>query len=136
MSNGPIEETRLREPGELLFVYGTLKRGGQYHHLLQQDGTEFKGSGQLTTPYPLILAEYPCLLDQPGHGYRVKGELFRIGSTSTWEAVDRLEDHPREYLRRLEPVESGNHTVRAWTYFYRLPELLDSSLLPVEAFPL
>lgn len=87
------------------------------------------------TPYPLILAEYPCLLDQPGNGYRVRGELFSIGSMETWIAVDRLEDHPREYLRRLERVETDTGQHLAWTYFYRKPQLLDATLQPVETFP-
>ncbi|MEX0332571.1 MAG: gamma-glutamylcyclotransferase [Puniceicoccaceae bacterium] len=135
MSRCPNEAIDLPAPGELLFVYGTLKRGGQYHHLLKDNGTVFKGSAQLVTPYPLILAEYPCLLDQPGNGYRVRGELFSIGSMETWIAVDRLEDHPREYLRRLERVETDTGQHLAWTYFYRKPQLLDATLQPVETFP-
>lgn len=130
-----MDEVSLPSPGELLFAYGTLKRNGRYHHLLQADGTAFTAGGQLLTAYPLLLAQYPCLLDQPGTGHRVRGELFKIASESTWRAVDRLEDHPREYIRRLEPVETADGVVRAWTYFYRLPELLDPALKPVDVFP-
>lgn len=131
-----VEARELPQAGDLLFAYGTLKRGGQYHYLLEGDGAEFLSTGRLALPYPLLLAEYPCLLDEPGTGFKVTGELFRILNRETWRRVDRLEDHPREYLRRLETVETGTGPVTAWTYFYRQTECLDPSLQPVEAFPI
>ena len=124
----------LPEPGDRLFAYGTLKRGGQYHHLLEK--AEFEATGQLAVPYPLLLADYPCLIDDPGRGFRVTGEVYRIRDRETWMKVDWLEDHPREYLRRRESVETASGPVEAWTYFYRQPEGLDPSLQPVRAFPI
>jgi gamma-glutamylcyclotransferase (GGCT)/AIG2-like uncharacterized protein YtfP len=123
-------------PGEdsLLFAYGTLQRGGQYHYFLEQCAARFMGTGTLRTPYPLILARYPCLLDQPGKGYRVEGELYRLRQSADWLAVDHLEAHPVEYTRRLEPVETGTTTHAAWTYFYNFPDQLDPDLKPVPRF--
>lgn len=118
-------------PDELLFAYGTLQRGGRYHALLEQCHAEFVGTGELVTAYPLILAQYPCLLDQPGKGYCVSGELYRLHQSADWIAIDRLEAHPHEYRRRPEPVRLGAATVLAWTYFYRFPESLDPRLKPV-----
>jgi len=122
--------------GELFFAYGTLKQGGQYHHLLKDMAAEFVGRGQLVIPYPLILAEYPCLLDQPGSGLGVKGEVFRIPQSADWKILDQLEDHPREYKRRRETIWLDRQRQTAWTYFYREPEKLDPGLLPVEEFPI
>lgn len=104
-------------PGDLLFVYGTLQRGGMYHHLLGH--ARFLGQAYTARPYPLILAHYPCLLDRPGEGLVVSGELFSLPDSATWQRVDLLEDHPREYRRRLERVrmKSGEDPV-AWVYFY------------------
>lgn len=109
--------------GDLLFAYGTLRRGGQYHTFLERCRARFIGKGTTQTPYPLVLAEYPCLLDQPGEGAHVNGEVFEIPEPADWEAIDHLEDHPREYRRRLEPIRTGAQTVQAWTYFYQFPEL-------------
>jgi gamma-glutamylcyclotransferase (GGCT)/AIG2-like uncharacterized protein YtfP len=121
-------------PEELLFAYGTLKTGGQYHHLLQAKGAELLGTGRLAIPYPLILAQFPCLLDKPGTGYRVEGEIYRIHDPDDWTKLDWLEDHPHEYYRRPEKVETGNGILIAWTYFYLQPDRLDPALPPVDEF--
>jgi gamma-glutamylcyclotransferase (GGCT)/AIG2-like uncharacterized protein YtfP len=120
--------------GSLLFAYGTLQRGGQYHYFLEQCGARFVSTGKLIIPYPLILAEYPCLLDQPGKGFRVSGEIFEIQKPEDWKAIDCLEGHPNQYIRRPETVETESTTVLAWTYFYQLPDHLDPRLKPVESF--
>jgi len=122
--------------GDLVFAYGTLKRGGQYHHLIDEIGAEFVGPGQLVIPYPLYLAEYPCLVDQPGSGLGVRGEVFRVQDPAGWEVLDRLEDHPLEYKRRVEPVWVNGERLSAWTYFYQEPGKIDPSLMPVEEFPI
>ena len=109
--------TDLPSENSLLFVYGTLQRGGQYHYFLEQCLADLVCTAILTTPYPLILAQYPCLLDQPGQGLRVHGELYRLPGHNAWHAIDRLEGHPVEYTRRLESVETGTGTLHAWTYF-------------------
>ena len=125
----------LPDPDDLLFVYGTLKEGGQYHHLLQREEARLVGKAVLVEAYPLILAQYPCLLDVPGRGHRVSGEVYRLPTRRGWSVVDRLEAHPVEYRRRREPVALAERTVEAWTYFYLHPDLLPAGLEPVPAFP-
>ncbi len=124
------------EPREndLLFAYGTLQRGGEYHEFLTNAHARFLGVGELVTPYPLVVARYPCLLDRRGLGFRVRGEVYRIPHPSRWAALDWLEDHPREYLRRIEPVRLNGAIVRAWTYFYRHPQRLCRRLAAVPRF--
>ena len=124
----------LAHPGDLFFAYGTLKKGGEYEWIMRKAGGVFVGRAHLETPYPLILDRYPCLLDQPGEGYQVKGEVYRIDDPDGWHHLDRLEDHPREYVRRLEQVLLSGDSLVAWTYFYRWPELLEPGLLAVEEF--
>ena len=87
----------------LLFVYGTLKRGGYYHSVIAQHSGELVGEGRLVHCYPLVVADYPCLLDQCGQGQHVRGEVYRITCAEGWQTVDRLEDNPNEYERREEP---------------------------------
>ena len=134
MSNPGHDE--LPPADELMFAYGTLKAGGKYHYLLEEMGAELIGKGQLVIPYPLILAEYPCLLDQPGSGLGVKGEVYRIPRSEDWKKLDWLEDHPREYKRRPEPVWVQGKRMFAWTYFYREVDKLDPEVMPVEEYPL
>ena len=125
---------QLPPDGSCLFVYGTLQKGGCYHSLLQKTRAAFLGPARLSTPYPLLLARYPCLLDLPGRGYRVLGEVYRLGRSPDWLSIDKLEDHPREYRRRLEPVEIGGERLEAWTYFYLRDDLHPDSLPAVERF--
>jgi gamma-glutamylcyclotransferase (GGCT)/AIG2-like uncharacterized protein YtfP len=117
-----MADAPLPEP-PLLFVYGTLQRGGCYHHLLGTDGVHFLGRGHTTRPYPLILDQYPCLLDRPGVGHPVSGEVYRIQSPFTWATIDQLEDHPREYRRRPEPIVMNSSRQLCWVYFYQDPTL-------------
>jgi len=129
--NNPIEP---RE-NDLLFAYGSLQRGGEYHEFLINAQARRLGIGELVTPYPLIVARYPCLLDRRGLGYRVRGEVYRLPHPSRWAAIDWLEDHPREYRRRLEPARLNGSIVRAWTYFYLHPQRLCRRLAAVRCFP-
>lgn len=134
MASPPVPPD-LPPPGELLFVYGTLQRDGQYHHLMRGGGSEYLGPARLVSAYPLLLAEYPCLLDQPGRGHRVRGELYRLPCRDAWLAIDRLENHPLEYRRRREPVEFNGEHLPAWTYFYLRDHPAFPQLKPVESFP-
>jgi gamma-glutamylcyclotransferase (GGCT)/AIG2-like uncharacterized protein YtfP len=74
------------EPTRLLFVYGTLQRGGIWHHLLARE--EFVGRDTVTGAlYLHPCGAYPVLL--PGDR-TVPGEVFRVGPAA-FERVARLE---------------------------------------------
>lgn len=113
----------------LLFAYGTLKRGLENHHVMTQAGGEFLGEAQTVVEYPLVADGLPYLLDRRGTGMIVRGEVFRVVEADGWELLDRLEDHPELYRRRIEPVViEGGGRVQAWIYFFvqetpRLAEL-------------
>lgn len=106
-------------PGEFLFAYGTLQRGLKYHYFLERNGARFVGSAQLPDAYPLLQLEYPCLLDEPGSGEPVSGEIYQILSPAAWRDIDWLEDHPIEYRRRLLDLHPPWH-LRVWVYFYQM----------------
>jgi gamma-glutamylaminecyclotransferase len=102
----------------LVFVYGTLKRGLHNHHVMARARGEFLGEAHTLTEYPLVADGLPYLLDQPGTGQIVQGEVFRVWESDGWELLDRLESHPSFYRRRVErvAVDRGGH-VMAWIYF-------------------
>ena len=118
----------------LLFVYGTLQRGGKYHDLMKRAEAVWIAEGRLASRYPLLLAAYPCLLDQPGSGFHVHGELYRLPGPETWVSIDALENHPHEYRRRPEDIITAKGTFAAWTYFYIRDDLDTAGLVPVERF--
>jgi gamma-glutamylcyclotransferase (GGCT)/AIG2-like uncharacterized protein YtfP len=127
-------EQLLPGDGCLLFAYGTLQRGGEYHQLMRNCAATCVGEARLLTPYPLVIHRYPCLLDLAGQGFRVEGELYRIPRSADWAALDRLEDHPHEYRRRVEAAEIGGQSVHAWTYFYIRGDIHPDSLPPIRRF--
>ncbi|MRJ06024.1 MAG: gamma-glutamylcyclotransferase [Epsilonproteobacteria bacterium] len=105
----------------LLFVYGTLKRGKKLENFLSD--ALFLERGETLKPYPLFIFPgkwYPYLLNCPGKGKRVKGEIYKI-DFKTLKRIDRLEEVPWYYYRGkiLVKGEKSHRSYRVWTYFHR-----------------
>lgn len=103
----------------LVFVYGTLKRGGCNHYRLH--GATFVAQARTVANYPLVIKGLPYLFDVPGVGVRVKGEVFLV-SNATLRSLDMLEGHPYFYRRRFTTVmplsgEVADTTLRVQAYF-------------------
>jgi len=103
---------------DLLFVYGTLKRGLGNHHVLVGAGAEFISEVRTVDPLPLVIDGLPYLVDRPGEGHQVQGELYRVVRDEGWESLDRLEGHPSFYCRRvIATVDENGERFEAWAYF-------------------
>ena len=97
-----------------VFVYGTLKRGGRNHHLLA--GQEFLGEARTLPRYRLYdKGPYPCLVEEPGHGRAVEGELWRVDEP-TLARLDRLEGAPNLFDRRAVSLEGFTGPVVTYVY--------------------
>ncbi|KAL1211443.1 putative gamma-glutamylcyclotransferase [Cardamine amara subsp. amara] len=90
----------------LVFTYGTLKRGFSNHVLMQDlirsGDASFKGVYQTLENYPLVCGPYrvPFLLNKPGSGQRVTGELYTV-SPRGLSRLDELEGISRgHYVRQ------------------------------------
>ncbi|KAG2318285.1 hypothetical protein Bca4012_069387 [Brassica carinata] len=90
----------------LVFSYGTLKRGFSNHVLMQDlirsGDASFKGVYQTLEKYPLVCGPYrvPFLLNKPGSGQRVTGELYEV-SPRGLSRLDELEGTSRgHYVRQ------------------------------------
>jgi gamma-glutamylaminecyclotransferase len=87
----------------MLFVYGSLKEGFPNFHVNQ--GRRVHGEFRTVQTYPLYLiaGRLPCLLNAPGEGLHVQGQLFEV-SPKALERMDALErvGQPGGYLR--EPI--------------------------------
>ena len=91
----------------LIFAYGTLKQGFPNHGLMQdlktKDDIVFMNTYHTVEPYPLVCGPHgiPYLINLPGSGHRVKGEVYAASD----DAVVRLDE--------FEGVRSG--------YYERIP---------------
>ena len=100
----------------LVFVYGTLKKGFGNHRLLEQ--AKFGGRGYIERVKMLNLGAFPALIR--GGTRAAEGEIYYIND-HTLSALDRLEGHPTFYERQEAKIypfgdEFGEHLF-AWCYF-------------------
>ena len=93
----------------LIFTYGTLKRGFSNHPLLQDlmlaGDASFVGPYKTAQCYPLVCGPYrvPFLLNLPGSGHHVHGELYSVSARGL-ARMDELEGTTRQHYERL-PVK-------------------------------
>ncbi|KAJ8003352.1 hypothetical protein DPEC_G00147450 [Dallia pectoralis] len=95
----------------LIFVYGTLKRGQpNYYRMLPEQANgkaEFYSHAHTVQRYPLVIAgryNIPALLNRPGEGHRVQGEVYRVDDTML-AFLDAFECCPSMYQRTLVQLE-------------------------------
>ena len=99
----------------LLFVYGSLMRGGVNHALLA--GQRFLGCARTRPRYALLnLNAYRGLVPCEHDGTVVPGELYEVARVLV-PRLDELEEAPT--LFRLEPVEIEEMTEPVYAYFYQ-----------------
>lgn len=111
-----------------VFVYGTLKVDEPNQHWLtkKENGSAILlGQAITTEKYPLVIASrynIPFLLDKPGVGKVVTGEIYEIDDKML-KNLDILEDYPAWYIREKRNFElkSGmvSSKVTAWVYLLK-----------------
>jgi gamma-glutamylaminecyclotransferase len=102
----------------LVFVYGTLKRGGSNHGLLR--GQRLLASARTRGGFRLFdLGGYPGLVEAPAGGRAVEGELWAVDARCL-ERLDRLEDTAGGlYARARIALQAPCDGLRAEAYLYR-----------------
>lgn len=101
----------------LVFVYGTLKRGGANHHVLA--GETFVAEARTRPGYTLFdLGDYPGMVACADDNEGVAGEVWSVES-ATLARLDAFEGVPEKLYRR-EPVALlapfADATVDAYIY--------------------
>lgn len=91
----------IHEETELIFVYGSLKRGFHNESLLYN--AKSLGKVKTVKKYPLIVTKnvhYPYLVKEEGKGYEIIGELYRVKKNEL-EKLDQFEgkEFKREKIR-------------------------------------
>lgn len=106
----------------LVFVYGTLKEG--FPNFAKNKGVHVPGAFRTLQRYPLYLMgeRYsPWLINDPGHGDRVSGQVFEVDhpALATMDILERIGE-PDGYCRVaivLESRQNGcNQLVNAFAY--------------------
>ncbi len=101
---------------ELLFVYGSLKKGFDNHNLLSKYA---KRLGKAHTVKKFAMYEdsfgnYPYLIDAPLS--KIKGELYKITRAELMQRIDEFEGVPDYYVRKKIEVKSHHGVKRAFVY--------------------
>lgn len=104
----------------LVFVYGTLKRGGSNHHWIQSQ--RFVGMARTLPEFRLYdLGGYPGMVGAaPGQGSSIEGEVWEVDPAGLAK-LDVLEDVAGgEYARVKVPLEGAFSTQDVEGYLYLL----------------
>jgi len=115
--------------GQLVAVYGTLKRGGGNHPSLLH--SPFLGPVQLQGLRLFHLGDYPMAVRCADPAATVMAELYAV-SSAVLAQLDGLEDHPREYERQLLTLVDRR---RAWVYLGRPAQVGGFPLLADGVWP-
>jgi gamma-glutamylcyclotransferase (GGCT)/AIG2-like uncharacterized protein YtfP len=104
----------------LVFVYGTLKRGGSNHAFLQ--GQKFLGDVRTGAGFTLYsLGDYPGMVRARNDTAGVTGELWEVDDTVLAE-LDRLEGVDEGLYQRIDtPLAPNPFASSAQTYLYLRP---------------
>jgi gamma-glutamylaminecyclotransferase len=111
-----------------VFIYGTLKRGFALH-AKGLNGANYLGDVETIEAYPLYIAGSfygPMMLDRPGEGLRVRGELFEIAEDRL-ATLDELEDvgEPGSFRTTVKVCAIGGGEPMSAIGFMKSEEWLD-----------
>jgi gamma-glutamylcyclotransferase (GGCT)/AIG2-like uncharacterized protein YtfP len=100
---------------ERLFVYGLLRGGQHYGHVL--DGAPREGPRELSGFALFDLGRYPGAVRGPG---TITGDVVEVADGALWAILDEIEGvfaEPPLYVREEIALEDGP----AWIYVYDRP---------------
>jgi gamma-glutamylaminecyclotransferase len=103
---------------QLVFVYGTLKKGFSNHRLLAS--SELLGRARTVKKYAMYSTGLPIVVKEEAAS-TIFGELYRVDEV-TLVYLDSLEGHPDWYRREevevlVDDKGGGQHLEKAWIYF-------------------
>lgn len=113
----------------LVFVYGTLKEG--FSNFEVNTGVRVPGEFVTVARYPLYLLGplvLPWLVDAPGEGHHVVGQVFRVDAAglARMDALERIDDpgwYRRGTVRVHRRTEPPTAAITAMVYFGSDPAL-------------
>lgn len=117
----------------LIFVYGTLKEG--FPNFALNPGRRMPGTFRTRQPFPLYVVQLPAedrapwLVNQPGQGVQVSGQIFEVDD-ATLQSMDCFEEVgvPTGYARlalELESADQPGDVLRAHAYMKAPHQLVE-----------
>jgi gamma-glutamylcyclotransferase (GGCT)/AIG2-like uncharacterized protein YtfP len=106
-------DSAAQTPQQLVFVYGSLKRGMANHQRLA--GAQFVGAAQLGGLYLYNLGPFPMAVTTDDPTALLQGEVYGVDAAQL-AALDRFEGVPRLYGRQSHQLSNGR---RVWVYVGR-----------------
>lgn len=116
----PGSEPEPARERQLVFVYGTLKRGEKNHHWLE--GASWQGEAELNGVLLHDLGPFPMAV--VGEGTAI-GEVYAVEGSGL-ARLDELEGYPRLYDRQVHSLSDGR---RAWVYLGRPSQVRHAPLV-------
>lgn len=103
----------------LVFVYGTLKRGGSNHRLMT--GQKFISDARTEPVYRLYsLGDYPAMIGAPKDGRSIEGEIWEIDPDCR-DRLDQLEGLAEGLYERVPiRMQPPHHELKVEGYLYLL----------------
>ena len=98
---------------ELVFVYGTLRRGHGNHVLLKD--SKFIDAGLTKDKYAMYHTGIP-FVNEDEQVSNIFGEVYQV-SGHVLKMLDLLEGHPSWYIRKKITVCGSKKKYHAWLYF-------------------
>jgi len=101
---------------ELLFVYGSLKKGFDNHKLLEKS-TKRLGKAHTVSKFGMYedsFGNYPYLITKPIS--KIDGELYQINRKELLEEIDEFEGAPDYYQRQRIKVKTHHGVNLAYVY--------------------
>lgn len=108
---------------DLVFVYGSLKRGFENHKWLENNNGKYIGDGitkQSIFKMYSVYNYYPAI--SKGNE-KISGEIYKIDKNCLME-LDYLEGYPRIYKRDKFLIDCNGQTFEA--YIYRVYDIKDT----------
>lgn len=99
---------------EKVFVYGTLRKGLAWSHLLYT--SRFLGEAKTKNKYALYSDRIPYVIEYKEVS-QIVGEVYEVDN-ETLQKLDQLEGHPNWYRRKEIEIILNNSLILAWIYFY------------------
>lgn len=114
----------MKQQGERLFVYGTLRRGFSLHPYLRKSAVRYLGKGKIQGSL-YDLGEYPGAVPSSSPHREIEGEVYELlDAKKQLEELDRIEefhpDRPEDslFVRRVSVVRlDKGRRFKAWVYF-------------------
>lgn len=104
----------------LIFIYGTLKKGESNHSHMK--GSKYIGNAKSVKKYimhPYRNSDFPCLFNESGK-YNIEGELYKV-SDEKMVQLDYFEGVPNLFDKeKIDVIDEFKNIIKANVYFCKL----------------